>query len=297
MRFLLLGGTGQVGEEFRMLAFPKDLEVVAPTRAALELEDPRAIARMIAAEPWSAVINAAAYTDVDRAESEEAVAFAVNAEAPSRLAAETACRGIPLVHISTDYVFDGRKGAPYVEQDQVAPLNAYGRSKLAGERGICAANPRHVILRTSWVYSPYRKNFVRTILRLAAERERLTVVADQRGCPTAARDIAKASLDVVLRCASKPEQAPYGIYHFAGAGEASWFEFAKAVVELAADRLSRSPQVLPIRTIDYPLPAVRAADTRLDCTAVVREFGVELRPWRHALADTIDRLLNNQGLP
>jgi dTDP-4-dehydrorhamnose reductase len=285
MRFLLLGGTGQVGEEFRMLTFPKDLEVVAPTRAALELEDPRAIARMIAAEPWSAVINAAAYTDVDRAESEEAVAFAVNAEAPRRLAAETVCRGIPLVHISTDYVFDGRKGAPYLEQDAVAPLNAYGRTKLAGERGVQAANPLHVILRTSWVYSPYRKNFVRTILRLAAQRERLTVVADRRGCPTAARDIAKVCLDVALRCALEPERAPYGIYHFAGAGE------------LAADRLSRSPQVLPIRTIDYLLPAVRAADTRLDCTAVVREFGVELRPWRHALADTIDRLLNNQGLP
>ena len=221
MRFLLLGGTGQVGEEFRALALPKDVEVVAPSRAELDLEDPRAIARMIAAEPWSAVINAAAYTDVDRAESEEPIAFAVNAEAPSRLAAETGRRGIPLVHISTDYVFDGRKGAPYVEQDEVAPLNAYGRSKLAGERGVRAANPRHVILRTSWVYSPYRKNFVRTILRLAAERERLTMVADQRGCPTAARDIAQACLDIAMRCASEPEREPYGTYHFAGAGEAS----------------------------------------------------------------------------
>ena len=297
MRFLLLGGTGQVGEEFCGLALPEAVEVVAPSRPALNLEDPSAIARMIAAEPWSAVINAAAYTDVDRAESEEAVAFAVNAEAPSRLAAETAYRGIPLVHISTDYVFDGRKGTPYVEEDEVAPLNVYGRSKLAGERGVQAANPRHVILRTSWVYSPYRKNFVRTILRLAAERERLTVVADQRGCPTAARDIAKVGLDVAMRCAVEPERAPYGIYHFAGAGEATWFEFAKAVVELAADRLSRSPQVLPIRAIDYPMPAARPADTRLDCTAVVRDFGLEQRPWRQALADTIDRLLNNKSLP
>jgi dTDP-4-dehydrorhamnose reductase len=194
-------------------------------------------------------------------------------------------------------VFDGRKGAPYVEQDEMAPLNVYGRSKLAGERGVQAANPRHVILRTSWVYSPYRRNFVRTILRLTAERERLTVVADQRGCPTAARDIAKVGLDVAMRCAVEPERASYGIYHFAGAGEATWFEFAKAVVELAADRLPRSPQVLPIRAIDYPMPAARPADTRLDCTAVVRDFGLELRPWRQALADTIDRLLNNQGLP
>ena len=207
MRLLLLGGTGQVGEEFRALPSPKDVEVVAPSRAELDLQDPRAIAQMIAAEPWSAVINAAAYTDVDRAESEEAVAFAVNAEAPARLAAETGRRGIPLIHISTDYVFDGRKGAPYVEQDEPAPLNAYGRSKLAGERGVRAGNPRHVILRTSWVYSPYRKNFVRTILRLAAERDRLTIVADQRGCPTAARDIAQACLDIAMRCASEPRSS------------------------------------------------------------------------------------------
>src|SRR6266481_6110945 len=246
MRFLLLGGTGQVGQEFRTLALPEDVQVVAPSRSELDLEDPRAIARMIAAQPWSAVINAAAYTDVDRAESQEPDAFAVNAEAPTRLAAETGRRGIPFVHISTDYVFDGRKGAPYIEQDDVAPLNAYGRSKLAGERGVRAANPQHVIVRTSWVYSPFRRNFVRTILRLAAERERLTVVADQRGCPTAARDIAQAWLVIANRCALQPELMPHGIYHFAGAGEASWFEFASAIVEMAADRLGRSPEVAPL---------------------------------------------------
>src|SRR5262245_50663043 len=294
MRFLLLGGTGQVGEEIRAFPLPMDVEVVAPSRAEIDLQDPAAIARAIAAQPWSVVINAAAYTDVDRAESEEPLAFAVNAEAPSRLAAETGRRRVPLVHISTDYVFDGRKGAPYVEWDAVAPLNAYGRSKLAGERGIRAANSRHVILRTSWVYSPYRKNFVRTILRLAAERERLSIVADQRGCPTAAADIAKTCFDVALYCASEAEQVPYGIYHFAGAGEATWFEFARTIVDLAADRLPRSPQVLPIRTIDYPTLAARAADTRLDCTAVVRAFGIRPRSWRQALADTIDRLLPNK---
>ena len=298
MRFLLLGGTGQVGEEFRALPLPKDVEVVAPSRAALDLQDPRAIAQMIAAEPWSAVINAAAYTDVDRAESEEAVAFAVNAEAPARLAAETGRRGIPLIHISTDYVFDGRKGAPYVEQDEPAPLNAYGRSKLAGERGVRAANPRHVILRTSWVYSPYRKNFVRTILRLAAERDRLTIVADQRGCPTAARDIAQACLDIAMRCASEPRsrypmapiisparakqpglnlQAPSLIWRPIGsAGNRRWYRSAPR---------------------DYPTPAIRAADTRLDCSAIIRTFGVKPRPWRQALADTIDRLLTNKDAP
>jgi len=297
MRFLLLGGTGQVGTELRALSLPQQVEVIALDRSELDLADASAIARVIAAEPWSAVINAAAYTDVDRAESEEAVAFAINAEAPSRLAAETARRGIPLIHISTDYVFDGRKGAPYVEQDEVAPLNAYGRSKLAGERGVCAANPRHVVLRTSWVYSPYGRNFVKTILRLAGERERLTVVDDQRGCPTAARDIARACLNVALRCASELERAPYGFYHFAGAGEATWFEFARTIVKLAAARLGRSPQVVPIRTIDYPTPALRAADTRLDCTAFVRTFSVEPRPWQQAVAETIDCMLTNRNIP
>src|SRR5258708_1660295 len=221
MRILLFGGSGQVGEEFRALAMPGDVEVVAPSRSALDLQDADAVARMIAAESWSVVVNAAAYTEVDRAENAAAVAFAVNAEAPSRLAAATARRGIPLIHISTDYVFDGRKGAPYIEQDAVAPLNVYGRSKLAGEVGVRAANSRHVILRTSWVYSPHGKNFVKTILRLAVERERLAIVADQRGCPTAACDIAKACLDIAMRCTAEPAGGASGGYHFAGAGGGS----------------------------------------------------------------------------
>jgi dTDP-4-dehydrorhamnose reductase len=291
MRLLLFGGSGQVGQEFRSLALPQDVELVAPNRDQLNLDDSRAIARIIGEESWSAVINAAAYTDVDRAESQESSAFAVNAEAPSRLAAETGCRGIPLIHISTDYVFDGRKGAPYVEGDTVAPINVYGRTKLAGEHAVRAANPQHIIMRTSWVYSPFRENFVKTILRLAKERDRLPVVADQRGCPTAARDVARACLEIAMRCALGPQQVAHGIYHFAGAGEATWFELASAVVEVATDRLGRSPQIVPIRTSEYPTPAVRAADTRLDCAAIMREFGVQPLPWRQALTETIDRLL------
>src|SRR5262249_55327700 len=297
MRFLLLGGTGQVGKEFRALPLPIDVEVVAPSRGELDLEDPQAISRMIAAQPWSAVINAAAYTDVDRAESEEPVAFAVNAHAPTGLAAETGRSGIPLVHISTDYVFDGRKGAPYVEKDAVAPLNAYGRSKLAGEFGVQNGNPRHIILRTSWVYSPYRKNFVRTILRLAGERDCLAVVSDQRGCPSAAADIAQVCFDIAVCCASEPNRAPYGVYHFAGAGDATWFDFASAIVDMSTDQRCGSPRIMPIRTSEYPTPAIRPADTRLDCTAVVRAFGVQLRPWRQALAETIHRLLINKDIP
>jgi dTDP-4-dehydrorhamnose reductase len=296
MRLLLLGGSGQVGTELRALAATEGVTLTAPERGEFDLTDRSALVRLISAAPWDAVINAAAYTDVDRAEREEDFAFAVNAEAPSHLAAETARRAIPLVHISTDYVFDGEKGAPYVEDDMPAPLNAYGRSKLAGERGVSTGNPRHVILRTSWVYSPFGKNFVKTILRLANERDRLTVVDDQRGSPTAARDIAQACLTIAMRCARAPAQVPYGIYHFAGAGEATWCEFARAIVALATDRLPRIPSVEPIRTIDYPTPAFRAADTRLDCTAVAGAFGLVPRPWREALKETLDRLLTNRNI-
>src|SRR5690349_14747230 len=164
MRLLLLGGTGQIGREFLSLDACKDVEVIAPSRQDLDLTDSQAVRKTIATGQWSVVVNAAGYTNVDRAESEQAAAFALNADAPSHLAAETGPREIPLIHISTDYVFDGRKNAPYVETDEAAPLNIYGHSKLAGERAVCRLNPRHIVLRTSWVYSPHGHNFVKTIL-------------------------------------------------------------------------------------------------------------------------------------
>jgi dTDP-4-dehydrorhamnose reductase len=295
MRFLLLGGSGQVGTEFQALPLPRDVEVVAPDEGSLDLTDRDALDSVVAEGSWSAVINAAAYTDVDRAESEEAKALAINGEAPARLAAATSRLSIPLVHISTDYVFDGRKGAPYVETDSPSPLNAYGRTKLAGEQGVAAGNPRHLILRTSWVYSPFRRNFVRTILRLASERDRLTIVADQRGCPTAAQDVANVCLSLALRCASSRDSGPYGLYHFAGGGDATWHEFAKTIVELA--RLPRSIEIVPIGTEDYPTPAKRPTDSRLDCAALDRDFCIKPRPWREALKDTLDRLLATKATP
>ncbi len=297
MRLLLLGGTGQVGTELRGLRLGQEVELVAPDRNTADLTDTGSIRHLIRQGPWDGVINAAAYTAVDRAESDASVAFAVNGVAPTLLAAETAQRGIPLVHISTDYVFDGRKGAPYVESDETAPLNVYGKSKLAGETGVRAGNPRHVILRTSWVYSPFGSNFVKTILHLARERKRLTIVADQRGCPTAARDVAQVCLDITLRCAAEPAHAPYGVHHFAGSGDATRYEFAKAIIEESAARLGKSPEVVPIRTADYPTEAMRPADARLDCTAIIRTFGIRPRPWRDALAETIDRLLSNKDIP
>lgn len=291
MRFLLLGGTGQVGREFLSLDFQKDIKVIAPRRGELDLGDPAAIATTIAAGPWDAVINAAAYTNVDRAENEQAAAFTVNADAPAKLASETARHGIPLIHISTDYVFNGRKQTPYIETDATAPLNVYGQSKLAGEQAVAASNPRHVILRTSWIYSPYGHNFVKTILRLAGERERLTIVDDQRGCPTAAHDVAKACRDIALVCISQPARVPFGIYHYSGAGETTWFGFAKSIVEMAATHLKHVPQIVPIATAEYPTAAARPLDTRLDCRAIARSFGIAVRPWRESLGETLDQLL------
>jgi dTDP-4-dehydrorhamnose reductase len=297
MRLLFLGGSGQVGTEFSALARAQRIDVASPGRGEVDLMDEAALVRVVADAPWDCIINAAAYTNVDQAESEPDDAFAVNAKAPARLASETGKRGIPLIHISTDYVFDGRKGSPYRESDEVAPLNVYGASKRKGEVGVCAANPRHVVLRTSWVYSPFGKNFVKTILRLATERDSVSVVADQRGTPTAARDVARACLDIAQRCVAAPKGTRYGIYHFAGSGEASRFEFAQAIVEFAARHTGSAPEVVMSRTGDYPTAAVRPADTRLECSMIEREFGIKLNSWRDALRDTIDRLMEDKVSP
>jgi dTDP-4-dehydrorhamnose reductase len=293
MRVLLLGATGQVGQEIRLLDFPDNIEFIAPPRSVVDLNDPESIASVIAAGPWAAVINAAGYTDVDQAESEPIVAYSVNSFAPSRLATETARRGIPLIHISTDYVFDGHKGTPYVEHDKTNPLNVYGRSKLVGEEAIRASNPRHIVLRTSWVYSPFRNNFVKTILRLAAKEQRISIVTDQRGCPTAAQDLAIACRAIALGCALDPEKIPYGIYHFAGEGDTTWFEFAETILQMVYRKTTRVPQILPITTAEHPRLAVRPADSRLDCTAIARCLDIIRRPWREALEKTINRLLGS----
>ena len=296
MRVLVLGGSGQVGTELLELPRPPTVELVAPSRSVLDLENQNAIASVITNGQWDAVINASGYTNVDAAERNEARAFAINANSVARLAAETEKRGIPVVHISTDYVFDGKKGKPYLESDEPSPINTYGRSKLAGEENLRAINPRHIILRTSWVYSPYGKNFVKTILRLARSEEKLTVVVDQLGCPTAAYDVARISLEHALICARQPWHASYGLYHCAGAEQANWFEFAAAIVDLAASNLSRTPEVVPVRTDEYPSSALRPADSRLDCAALLREFGVAPSSWRAALPLTIERLLSHEKM-
>jgi len=284
---LVTGGTGQVGTGIAHAAHGFD--VVAPTRAELDLNDPAAIVSAVAARDWAAVINCAAYTAVDKAESEPDAAFAINAEAPRILAKATAHRGIPLLHVSTDYVFDGAKPAPYVEDDPVAPLGVYGASKEAGERAVRTTNPRHIILRTAWVVSPWGNNFVKTMLRLGAERPKLGVVSDQIGCPTSAQDIA----DTLLAIARDPGER-WGTYHFVNAGQASWYDLASAVfAHASADGMS-IPQVDPIGTADYPTPAKRPANSRLSTTRLTSTFSIEPRPWHEALEDIMATLLTQR---
>lgn len=286
---LLTGGGGQVGSEVIRLA-PPGLNIVAPGRDRLDLSDPGSVTAMIASRPWAAVINSAAHTAVDRAETEILAAWKVNALAPAALAQATAEAGIPLVQVSTDYVFDGSKSGFYVETDPVAPVSVYGASKEAGEQAVRTGNRRHVILRTAWVVSPHGANFIKTMLRLAQTRPELRVVDDQHGCPTSATDIAQVLLTITQRLVADPK-APVGTYHFVNSGEATWCGFARAIFEIAAEHGRSAPKVEGIATAEYPTPARRPANSRLDVAKLTRDYAIEPRPWRTAVEEIVEALL------
>lgn len=290
MDILLTGGTGQVGIALRHLRWPEAVRLHAPPREELDLADPASVRRAIAMRPWSAVISSGAYTAVDRAESEVGAAWAANALAPAILAAGAAEAGIPIVHVSTDYVFAGDKDGAYREDDPVGPVGVYGASKEGGEQAVRTANARHAIVRTAWVVSPHRANFLRTMLRLAAERDEVRVVADQVGCPTFAADLAAALQHLALRLAGDPA-APTGTYHFVNAGEASWAAFARAIFAASARRGGPSARVVPITTAEYPTPARRPRNSRLATELIRRDFGIEPRPWTGALDEAVAALL------
>ena len=287
---LILGGGGQVGTELQHHAWPADVTLHAPAREALDITDEAAVEAAVAARAYAAVINAAAYTAVDKAESEVGAAWRLNALGPAYLAAATARAGIPLVHVSTDYVFDGTGTGAYATDAPVRPRSVYGASKAAGEMAVRTANPRHAIVRTAWVVSPHRGNFVRTMLRLAGEREKLTVVDDQRGCPTSAADLAAALAAIALRLADDPA-APTGTYHCVNAGATTWCGFARAIMAGAESRGARSVPVEPIPTSAYPTPAARPANSELSTETLARDFGLTPRPWPAALDDILDQLI------
>ncbi|GAB2497790.1 dTDP-4-dehydrorhamnose reductase [Pseudoxanthomonas sangjuensis] len=296
MKILLLGANGQVGRESRRsLASLGD--VVCATRGgrledgteceAADFDAPDSLPALVERIVPDVVVNAAAYTAVDRAEEEVEAAFRANAEAPRQLAQACAKRGIPLAHYSTDYVFDGGGARPYREDDPTAPLGVYGASKLAGERAIQASGCRYLIFRTAWVYAAHGKNFLRTMLRLAAERDELRVVADQIGTPTPAALIADVTAQVL---AQSPGRS--GIWHLTASGETSWHGFARAIVDAAVQRglLAKAPKVIPIATADYPTPARRPAYSRLDTSRLQADFGIELPDWREGMARVLDEI-------
>lgn len=285
---LLLGGGGQVGREIREWAWPTGWTVSAPTRAELDLNDEESVASSVRARPWTAIVNAAAYTAVDQAESDEETAWAVNARAPGVLATASGALGIPLIHISTDYVFDGTGHGAYSEDDATNPLGVYGRSKLAGEEAIRAGNPRHLIVRTAWVFGQYGGNFVKTMLRLARDRPTINVVDDQRGTPTCAADLAGALGLMTCRIVDDPGR--WGTYHFANSGETTWCGFARRIFDLSNRLGGPSAEVVAIGTDDYPTPAKRPANSCLSTAKIARDFAIHPRPYEAALEEVLTSL-------
>lgn len=293
VRILVLGTVGQLATELRRtFGAPAELELWPAER--VELADEAAVRGLLERARPDVVINAAAYTAVDKAEQEPERAFAVNEQGPRTLASYCHAAGACLVHVSTDYVFDGRKASPYLEDDAIGPLNVYGRSKWAGEQAIRAELEQHLILRTSWVFSAHGQNFVKTMLRLGQDRTEVRVVADQYGRPTPAHDLAEAIWHIV-RARAQGAGTPWGTYHFAGEGTATWKDLAEAVFALAESQTGKHVTVTPISTADYPTPAQRPRSSVLDSTRFASAFGRTPQPWQVGLKRVVDELLAPNG--
>lgn len=295
LKVLVAGSRGQVAQALVDTAPRDTVELVALGRPHLDLTASASIVSAVNAMTPDIVINAAAYTAVDQAETDEVGAFVLNAKGAGLLAEAAAGCGAPILHLSTDYVFSGDKPEAYSEMDIVGPMTVYGRTKLAGEQAVAAANPRHIVLRTAWVYSPYGKNFVKTMLRIAETRDTLNVVDDQRGNPTSARDIADGLWRIAEQVAVDASTSASGTYHMTATGEASWAEFAREIFRLSAELGGPSAQVLPITSAEYPTPAQRPKNSRLDCKKLLRQFGVALPTWRESAADCVRHLIQNKG--
>lgn len=287
-RILVFGGGGQLGRSLAACApqIAAHARLVVLDRASADISDAAAVDRAFQTIRPALVINAAAYTAVDRAESEEKQAFEGNALGPYHLARQCAEAAIPFFHVSTDYVFSGRNDRPWLPGDPTGPLNAYGRSKLAGEWAVTATHPGSYIFRTGWVFSPWGNNFVKTMLRLGSERDELGVVADQHGCPTYAPDLADALIRIALALIGGRSHRP-GIYHFSNQGPTTWHAFASAIFDEVAKTGARRPLVRAITTPEFPTPAVRPAWSVLDLDATIREFGLGIPLW----TDALDRCL------
>ncbi len=292
MRIAVTGREGQVARALAEAGPARGTTIVLVGRPALDLADPSGVLPALREARPDVVVNAAAYTAVDKAESEPDLAMAVNGRGAGAVAEAAKALGVPVIQISTDYVFDGTADRPYREDDATGPMGVYGASKLAGETAVAAANPRHAILRTAWVYAPFGANFVRTMLRLAGTRDEVGVVADQHGCPTAALDIADAVIDVARRLAAAPDDGSLtGMFHLAGQGEAVWADVAEAVFAASSARGGPQARVRRITTADYPTPARRPANSRLDGAKLTRIYGLTLPAWQDSVTACVHRLL------
>lgn len=289
---LITGANGQLGRELTEQGQSEACGVQAPPEDDLDITDQASIERiMILCQP-DVVINTAAYTQVDKAETEERLAFEVNKEGCANLARICAARKIPLIHISTDYVFNGLKGAPYLESDPISPMGVYGRSKAGGEIEIRSRLTEHIIVRTSWLYGRYGHNFVKTMLRLGTSRDEIRVVSDQYGSPTNAADLARAILILADRIQAGGHIG-WGTYHYCGQGVISWYRFAEKIMELARRHgAMHTPKVVPVSTAEYPTAAMRPAYSALDCNRIYKHFGISSQPWAKSLEVTIRQLLD-----
>jgi dTDP-4-dehydrorhamnose reductase len=286
---MIIGSTGQLGTELLRQAWPPQVELVAPSREELDLASADSIRAAISRQPVDCVINAAAYTAVDAAEDDKEAAFLLNCHGPGWLAEAASKAGIPLVHISTDYVFRGDAVEPYEEGDEAHPINVYGASKAAGEKAVIEKCEQSVIVRTSWMISAHRSNFLKTILRLAAGQTSVRIVSDQQACPTSAADLAAALALIAFRLIGD-SNAPVGIYHFVNSGNASWHELAVEILLQSRARGGPCSEVLPISAEEYGAKARRPANSRLATGKISRDYGIEPRDWQTAVADILDEL-------
>lgn len=300
MRLLIAGWQGQVARALvEMAPACPDVSACAVGRAALDICEARSIERALSGISPTVIINSAAYTAVDAAETEVERAYALNRDGARMLAEAAARRGIPIIHMSTDYVFDGNKASPYTEDDATNPVTVFGHSKLEGEEAVRVANPRHIILRTSWVFSPGGRNFVKSMLAQAAERERIRVVADQHGSPSYAPHLVAVILELA-RQVSAPEaaagangQAVWGTYHAANSGSTSWHGFAEEIFRRSAALGGPRADVEAIASLEYPTPAQRPANAVLDCSKLETTFGLRLPPWQQAVGECVERILQD----
>ena len=291
-RIFVVGEHGQLAQALRGASTARGHAVRLAGRATADLTAPDAVAAAIANFAPDVVVNAGAYTAVDKAEDEPELAFRINRDGAAEIASATAGTGAALIHISTDYVYDGAKSSPYLETDATGPLGVYGASKLAGEAAVEAAGGHPVILRTSWVCSPYGHNFVKTMLRLAGQRDEVAVVDDQWGAPTFAADLAAAVVTIAEVLSSVSDRSRLaGIYHVAGTGYTTWCDFARSIMQTSLKRGGPSCRVRAITTPEYPTRARRPANSRLDCTKIARSFGIRLPPWQTSLNVCLDQLI------